>query len=40
MFFFYYNLGNGMNNGDNISLGKRSISSDYNQSIYDETEIR
>jgi hypothetical protein len=32
--------GNGMSNGDNISLGKRSISSDYNQSIYDETEIR
>ena len=27
-------------NADNISLGKRSISSEYNQSIYDETEIR
>ena len=28
------------NNADNISLGKRSISSDYNQSIYDENENR
>ncbi len=35
----YAEIGNAALNGDNISLGKRSISSEYNNPlIYDETD--